>query len=250
MLDDPWFIAAALIAVILVGLAKGGFAGVGTLATPILALVISPVAAAAILLPILIVQDIVSVWMFRHTWDRWIVAWMLPGALLGVVLGWAYTAVVPISAMLVALGLITLAFGLWRLWIERGGRVVAASNSPGWVGALFGIMTGVTSQIAHVGAPPFQMWVMPRRLPHLHYVGTGSVLFAIINWAKLPAYVALGAFTHENLKIAALLTPLAIVATLAGVWMVRRMDATRFNMLIYLLMVLLGCQLMWEGVTA
>lgn len=250
MLHDPAFLAAAIASVILIGLAKGGFSGLGAFGTPVLALAISPIAAAAILLPILIVQDAVSVWAFRRTWDKWIVGWMFPGALLGIVLGWAFASVVAVNVMLAALGLITLAFGLWRMWIERGGRIVAASNSPGWVGSLFGVVTGFTSQVAHAGAPPFQMWVTPRRLPHLDYVGTGAVLFAMINWAKLPAYAALGAFTNEHLTISALLVPLAIGSTLAGVWLVRRIDPSRFYGLIYLLMVLLGAKLLWEGVTA
>ncbi|WP_324742226.1 sulfite exporter TauE/SafE family protein [Tsuneonella sp. CC-YZS046] len=250
MLNDPWFILAAVIAVSLIGLAKGGFAGLGTLGTPILALVISPVAAAGILLPILIVQDVVSVWSFRHAWDRWIVGWMMPGAVIGVVLGWAFAEVLPVSAVLTVLGGITLIFGLWRLWVERGGRIVAATNSPGWVGSLFGVAMGFTSQVAHAGAPPFQIWVGPRRLPHLFYVGTSSVTFAILNWVKVPAYIALGEFTRENLTISAMLIPVAIASTLAGVWLVRRIDAARFYGLMYLLMVLLGAKLLWDGMAA
>jgi uncharacterized membrane protein YfcA len=250
MIGDPAFIAAAVVSVTLVGLAKGGFSGLGSLGTPVMALAISPVAAAGILLPILIVQDVVSVWSFRHTWDRWIVAWMLPGGLVGVALGWGFAEILPVEAVLTALGAITLAFGLWRLWAERGGRVIAASNSPGWVGSLFGIAMGFTSQVAHAGAPPFQIWVTPRRLDHLSFVGTSSVTFAILNWVKVPAYIALGEFTPENLTASAMLVPVAILSTLAGVWIVRRIEIARFYGLIYLMMVLLGTKLLWDGVSA
>jgi uncharacterized membrane protein YfcA len=250
MLDDPVFIVAAIISVTLLGLAKGGFSGIGALGTPIMALAISPVAAAGILLPILIVQDVVSVWSFRHSWDRWIVAWMLPGGLLGVALGWAFAEVLPVDAVLTALGAITLVFGLWRLWVERGGRVVAASNSPGWVGSLFGVAMGFTSQVAHAGGPPFQIWVTPRRLEHLTYVGTSSIAFAILNWVKVPAYIALGEFTRENLIVSAVMMPVAILSTLLGVWLIRKIDPARFYGLIYLLMVLLGAKLLWDGATA
>jgi uncharacterized protein len=250
MINDPFFWMAAFVSVTLVGLSKGGFSGLGALATPTMALAISPVAAAAILLPILIVQDIVSVWNFRHSWDKWIVAWMLPGALGGVGLGWVFAEILPASAVMAALGLITLGFGLWRLWIERRGRIVTASNSPGWVGMLFGAVTGFTSQVAHAGGPPFQMWVTPRRLPHLRYVGTSAVLFAFINWAKIPAYAALGEFTVENMTASALLVPLAIASTFAGVWVIRRIDPARFYTVIYVLMVLLGARLLWQGIAA
>lgn len=247
LLADPVTLAVLVIAVILLGMAKGGLSGIGALATPLVALVLAPTIAAALLLPILIVQDIVSVWAFRRTWDGWIVAWMLPGAASGIAAAWYFADQVNEARLMAALGAITLAFGVYRLWVERGGRIVAASRSRGWVGSLFGVATGFTSQIAHAGGPPFQMWVTPRQLPHLMFVGTSSVLFAIINWMKVPAYLALGAFRRDVVVAALLLMPLAIVSTLLTVRWLKRIDGARFYTLIYLLMVLLGAKLFWEG---
>lgn len=247
LLADPVTLIVVALAVVLLGLAKGGLSGVGALATPLVALVLPPTTAAALLLPILIVQDVVSVWSFRKTWDGWVVAWMLPGAAIGIAAGYFYAEQVDEAKLMAALGAITLAFGLYRLWVERGGRIVAASTSPGWVGTLFGALTGFTSQIAHAGGPPFQMWVTPRRLPHLVFVGTSSILFAMINWMKVPAYLALGAFPHEVIVAALLLMPLAIISTLLTVRLLKRMDGARFYALIYILMVLLGAKLLWDG---
>ena len=249
LLADPATLAVLIVAVILLGMAKGGLAGVGALATPLVALVLPPATAAALLLPILIVQDVISVWSFRQTWDGWIIAWMLPGAAIGVAAGWYYAERVNEAQLMAALGAITLAFGLYRLWIERGQRVPAASQSPGWVGTIFGAVTGLTSQIAHAGGPPFQMWVTPRKLPHLVFIGTSSILFAIINWMKVPAYLALGAFPHEVVVAALLLMPRAIVSTLLTVRWLKRMDPARFYGIIYGLMVLLGAKLFWDGVS-
>lgn len=247
MLTDPQFLVAAAVAVILIGLAKGGFAGLGTLATPIFALATNPIQAAAILLPILVATDAVSVWSFRHDWNRRIVAIMLPGALIGVAIGWLMAAALPVAAIMAALGLISVAFGLWRLWVERGGNVPAPRPSSPVIGALFGMATGFTSQIAHAGAPPFQIWVAPQRLPHTEYVGTTAILFAIINWAKVPAYMALGEFTPANLTISAALIPLALLSTLAGVWLVRRVQSAKFYTLAYILMVGLGLKLIADS---
>lgn len=247
LLADPATLALACLAVAILGLAKGGFSGLGVLATPLLALKLPPVTAAALLLPVLMVQDVVSVWSYRKTWDGWIIGWMLPGAAVGIASAAVLAAAIPEERLLVVLGAITLAFGLYRLWIERGGRIVAASNSPGWVGTLFGVATGFTSQIAHAGGPPFQMWVTPRRLPHEVFVGTSSLTFAAVNWMKVPSYLALGSFDRQVLEAASLLLPLAIVTTLAGVWLVRRLDAVRFYTLIYLLMVALGLRLIVQG---
>jgi uncharacterized membrane protein YfcA len=244
---DLAFYLAAIPAVILIGLAKGGFSGLGALGMPIMALGVAPVRGAAILLPILIVQDVVGVVAFRKTVDRRILAIMLPGAILGVGLGWLFAASVSADAVLVAVGVIAMLFGLYRLWIERGGRIQAARNSPAWVGSLFGIATGFTSQIAHAGGPPYQMWVMPRRLDRDVFIGTAAIFFAVLNWIKVPAYVALGQFTRDNALAALVLLPLAILSSLAGVWLVRKVPVERFYTIVYVLMVVTGGKLLWDG---
>ncbi len=249
LLADPYALALACLAVIIIGAAKGGLSGIGALGTPILALVLPPAIAAAVLLPVIIVQDAVSVWAFRHDWSRWIVGWMLPGTIVGIALATGFSASVDERWLLFLLGVITLAFGLLRLWVERGGRIVAASNSPGWVGTLFGVAAGATSQIAHAGGPPFQMWVTPRRLPHITYMGTNSVLFALMNLMKVPSYVMLGTLNRHTLMAAVLLMPLAVVSTLVTLRVLRRLKSQRFYTIVYWLMVFLGAKLVWDGIT-
>lgn len=249
MLTDPIFYLLAIPAVILLGLGKGGFAGMGALSLPMLLFAVNPVQAAAILLPILIVQDVVSVWAFRRTIDRHIILWTLPGATLGIALGYFYAASVSPEAVMAAVGLISCVFGAYRLWTERGGPS-PARLLPGWSGQLFGIASGFTSQIAHAGAPPFQLWVLPRRLARDVLVGTSAFFFFAVNWIKVPAYWALGQFTAENLATAAALVPLAIASTFAGVWLVRRVSPARFYTAIYVLMIVVGVKLMWDGFAA
>jgi uncharacterized membrane protein YfcA len=246
--ESALFYALAIPAVILLGLSKGGFAGLGALSLPIMALAISPVRAAAILLPILIVQDVVGVWAFRKSWDGHVLAWMLPGAALGIGLGWFFASRVSTDAVLGLVGAISILFGSYRLWADRGGALAAPARSPGWVGTLFAIASGFTSQIAHAGQPPFQVWVLPKRLPRDVLVGTTAIFFAATNWLKVPAYWALGQFDAANLCAAASLLPVAIASTFAGVGLVRRVSPARFYSAIYALMVLVGVKLVWDAV--
>ncbi|MEG3124974.1 sulfite exporter TauE/SafE family protein [Sphingomonas sp. GB1N7] len=248
MNDTALLFALAVPAVMMTGLAKGGFAGVGGLALPMMALAISPVRAAAILLPILVVQDVVGVWAFRKDWDGYVLGWTLPGAAIGIALGYIFAARVSADAVLGLVGVISLAFGAYRLWRERGHVVATSANAPGWVGALCGMASGFTSQVAHAGQPPFQIWVLPRRPPRDVLVGTTAIFFAIVNWAKVPAYWALGQFSRDNLIIAGLLLPVAILSTFGGVWMVRRIAPERFYTAIYVLMMLVGVKLIWDAV--
>lgn len=247
MIVDPVFYAVAIPAVALTGLAKGGFSGMGSLSLPALAFVINPVQAAAIMLPILIVQDVVGVWAFRRTVDWAVLAWMLPGAVIGVALGYGFAASVTPAAVMAAVGVISALFGAYRLWLARHPMPRETARMPEWVGAVFGIGSGFTSQIAHAGQPPFQLWVLPRNLSPQVLVGTTAVFFAATNWIKVPAYFALGQFTHENLTTAAVLLPVAVVSTMGGVWLVRRLSPDRFYTAIYWLMIGVGAALVWEA---
>jgi uncharacterized membrane protein YfcA len=247
MISDPIFYLAAIPAIVLLGLAKGGFAGIGVMAVPLMTLTVSPVLAASITLPILIVQDVVSVWAFRRAWDRGILVIMLPAAAIGIVLGWALAALVKPAAVELAVGLISVVFAAQRLLQARHEFAPTPAETAPWRGVLAGIAAGFTSQVAHAGGPPFQLYVLPRQLPRDTFIGTSALFFAAVNWMKVPAYWALGQFTVQALTTAAVLLPLAVASTYAGVWLVRRIPAERFYRLIYGLLVLVGSKLVWDG---
>jgi len=124
LIHDPLFLAVGAIAVILLGLSKGGLAGIGALGTPLLALVVGPVEAAAIILPILIVQDAVGVWAFRKSWDGHVLALMLPGAVIGIFVAYWFAARLPEAGMQMLLGLISILLGSARLSISSRSMTV------------------------------------------------------------------------------------------------------------------------------
>lgn len=248
MVTEPAFYMAAVPAVILLGLSKGGFAGLGVLGMPLMALTIPPVQAAAITLPILIVQDAFSVWAWRRTWDRRNLAILLPGAVVGIGLAWALAARVPDRAVALVLGLISVAFALRRFIGRMRGAQPGEARLPGRaLGWFWGAVAGFTSMIAHAGGPPFQIYVLPQRLPRDIFVGTSVVFFTSINLIKLPPYVALGQMSRENLLTSAALFPLAIASTFAGIWLVRQVSGERFYDVIYGLLLLLGLKLVGDG---
>ncbi len=246
MIFDPAYLAAMVPAVVLVGLGKGGFSGLGVLSLPLMALVLPPVQAAAIMLPILIVQDVVSVWAYRREFDRRNLATLLPGALAGVVAGYLLASQVSDRAVGLAVGLISVAFAARQLLTRRrtGLRVSRAGFLPG---TFWGAVCGFTSMIAHAGGPPFQIYVMPQRLAPPIFVGTGALFFGILNLMKVAPYLALGQFTRENLAASAALFPIAILSTLAGVWLVRRVPAERFYLIVYALLFAVGLKLVFDG---
>ncbi|MEI6417919.1 MAG: sulfite exporter TauE/SafE family protein [Sphingomonadales bacterium] len=235
-----------MVAVTLMGLAKGGFAGLGVLGVPIMTLGMNPVMAAGILLPILLVQDVFSVKAFGAQRDNRLLLRMLPGAVAGIAAGWALAAFVPVAAVEATVGLVACGFGVQRMVAERRG--VAAKVGTPLAGVAMGAVAGFTSQIAHAGGPPFQLHVLPQKLPRDVFLGTSSVFFAAINWLKVPAYWLLGQFSAANLQAAAVLLPLAVLSTWAGTALVRRVDGPRFYAIMHWLMVLVGAKLAWDGI--
>ncbi|RMD92624.1 MAG: sulfite exporter TauE/SafE family protein [Alphaproteobacteria bacterium] len=204
---------------LVVGMAKGGLPAVGMLAVPILSFRIDPLTAAALLLPIYLVSDAVGVWLYRRHFDRRNVAILIPAGILGVFIGYLIAPYVSSEEMSVAVGLIGV-FHVLRHWffVPKNAEPKPARLLPGIV---LGAMSGLTSFISHAGAPPYQLYVLPQKLPKLVFAGTTQLVFTAVNIAKLPPYLALGRFPEMELRTMAVLSATAILGALVGARLTR-----------------------------
>jgi uncharacterized membrane protein YfcA len=246
MLSDPLFWLVAVLAVTVVGVSKGGFAGLGVLGTPLLALVMPPVKAAAILLPILILQDWVSLVSYRRSIDRRVLLVPLAGAVAGIAIGYFTASVVNEALVRLIVGLIALAFAA-NWWIGVVQKRAAGAKPGDAAGLFWGTVAGFTSFISHAGGPPYQIYSLPQRLDRELLAGTTAWFFAIVNLMKVAPYLMLGQFSRENLTLSMALAPVAVASTILGVWLVRRVDSERFYRIVYALLVVVGANLIWEG---
>jgi uncharacterized membrane protein YfcA len=245
MITDPWFYALAIPAICLTGLAKGGFlAGIGGLSVPLMSLAISPVQAAAIMLPILIAMDWLGVWAYWREWSAANLRIMLPAAFLGVGIGWATAAFVSESHVRLLVGLIGLLFTLDH-WLPLRPKAAAG---PSWVkGSFWAVLVGFTSFVSHSGGPPFAVYMLPQRLRNAVYAGTSIMLFTAINLLKVPTYLMLGQFTLETLKTTGVLLPLAPLAMVTGIWLTRRVRQEPFYRIAYTCLFLVSLKLIADG---
>ena len=164
IITDPLFYVLAVPAITALGLGKGGFAGVGMISTPLLALTVPPLQAAAILLPILLCQDAISVWAYRRQWSAWNLKVLLPGAVVGVGAAWLFAAYVPNAYVEIVVGVTGVCFALYN-WF---GKLPAQPRRPSVAAGMFwGSLAGFTSTIIQVGAPPYQVHILPQRLDKL-----------------------------------------------------------------------------------
>jgi uncharacterized membrane protein YfcA len=242
----PEFWITAVIAVIMLGIAKAGFGGgVAVIATPLMALTISVTDAAALLLPLLMVADAFSVNHYRTRFDWPNIRVMVPGAVVGIALGGLFFGHFSDNDRILRLGLGILALAFVLFQFTRATLLgLLEKRTPHPVeGVIMGAVAGFTSTLAHAGGPPATIYLLPQKLPRDIFVGTSVVFFATINAIKLIPYASLGLLRVGNLTTILVLSPLAYVGVRIGIYLNRHFTDRWFNRLIYVVLLLTGIQL-------
>jgi uncharacterized membrane protein YfcA len=192
------------------------------------------------------VQDVISAWVYRRDYDAWNLKVLLIGGTIGVSAAWFLARYLTDAHVRVMVGVIGVVFVLYS-WLAR---MPAEPRKPrASAGVFWGAMTGITSTLAQAGAPPFQVFMLPQRLPKMTLVGTTIIFYAVLNWLKAAAYLSLGQFTLETVLTSLLLMPLAIATNFFGFWLVRRVPHETFYKIAYALMFLISAELIRSGVT-
>jgi uncharacterized protein len=114
-------------------------------------------------------------------------------------------------------------------------------------GIFWGTVAGFTSTLSQAGGPPFQVYVLPQRMPKLTLVGTYTIYFAVLNVLKIVPYFALGQFSTANLASSIVLLPVAVAANFLGIWLVRRTPTGLFYQIAYVLIFLISLELIRSG---
>jgi uncharacterized protein len=245
---DLWFWTFAIIATLLVGASKGGLPGVGVLGVPVLAQVTSPVVAAGLLLPLLIVSDWYGIWMYRKNFNLRLIKLMVATGCIGLLVGWAMAHVTNDAVVKLIVGIIGLFYFVDAI-LKRNREVVPASESIPRA-TFWGSIAGFTSFVAHAGGPPYQMYVLPLKLDKMTYAGTTTIVFAIINFLKLPPYFILGQINLVSLEICAWLAPVSLLGAFVGYRLTTTLSEKLFFRLVEAALVLLSVKLLYDGISA
>jgi uncharacterized membrane protein YfcA len=247
VIADPWFYAAAVPAVVLAGIAKGGFGAGVAMAVPLMSLTVAPPQAAAIMLPILVAMDVMGVGIYRRTWHKANMRIVLPAALVGIAVGTATFRYTDATFTRLLIGAIALVFTL-NWWLKRRAAPAPAAPLSALKGGFWGTLSGFTSFVAHAGGPPLNVYLLPQNLEKRLYVGTTVVFFFVVNIVKLFPYAWLGQFDSTNLTTSAVLLPLVPLGIGLGLWLQKRVSDKLFYALCYGLLALTGAKLIWDGV--
>jgi uncharacterized membrane protein YfcA len=245
IITDPYFYCLAIPAVLLYGMAKGGLGpSVGAIVVPAMSIVIDPVQAAAILLPILCVMDIFAIWNFRKTFDPYHLKILIPAGAAGIIIAALLMGHLSPDAIRLIIGLIAVAFCL-NYWFGRntqkkkkGGRL------SGW---LWGTMAGFTSTQIHAGGPPVSVYLLPQNLDRVVLLGTLAIFFAVMNYLKLIPYTLMGAIDKSNILTSIILMPLAPVGVKLGYMILNRVSQKTIYRFLYIALFLSGLKLLYDG---
>ncbi|MFZ3220010.1 MAG: sulfite exporter TauE/SafE family protein [Rhodoferax sp.] len=245
LITDPYFYAVSIPAVLLLGVSKSGFgAGFGSLAVPLMALAVSVPEAAAILMPLLFLMDVLGMAAFRKDFDRALLKFLIPFGVLGIVIGAVLFKVLNAHTVAAMVGAFTLLFLAQRLLFPPHAD---SPPPPRWLGALLTTTSGFTSFIAHAGGPPISAYVIPLRLSPVQYTATMAFFFFVVNLSKWVPYAWLGLLDWRNMATSLVLLPLAPIGVWTGVWLARRIHPVWFYRFLYAGMALTGIKLLWDG---
>ncbi|MFT3735978.1 MAG: sulfite exporter TauE/SafE family protein [Rhodocyclaceae bacterium] len=246
LITDPFFYLAAIPAVLLTGISKGGFAGgLGVLAVPLMALAIPAPQAASIMLPILCLMDLVGSWSYHKHWDYGLLRRLMPGAVLGIATGWLLFRRMDGALLALMIGVLAILFAVQRLagYQPKGSKWLP----DGLSGTLWSALSGFTSCLAHAGGPPIMVYLLPKQLDKTTLVANLTLFFALVNYMKLVPYAELGLLDARNLGTSLVLAPLAPIGVYLGIWLHKRIDEKLFYTLSYLFLLVTGARLIWQA---
>lgn len=233
------FVVVGTLAAVLLGMSKTGMPSIGALGVAVLAVVMPPVESSGVVLPTLLVGDVVALWLYGRSADRSVLRRLVPGVVVGVLLGYLTLRIVDESTGGRLIGVLLVAAGLGelvrRLLASRAAVPAVALVGPGDVGQgsaappaprggaghravqhLLGAGAGLSTMVANAGGPMMTVYLLRAELATVALMGTSTWFFFAINVVKVPFSVGLGLISADSLPVSLALVPGLLVGALLG----------------------------------
>lgn len=249
----------AVVAVLFIGISKAGFGGgLGLLTTPLAVLAFGPKHAIGIILPLLCAGDAFSLWNYWRKWDARNLKFLLPGVIIGIVVGVQLIGNFSARQLNIAIGCIAVGFVVFQLTKEKIFAAEGAFEPNHAVGVPLGLATGITSTFAHGAGPIVSMFLIPQRLPKEIFVATNVLIFTFVNWLKmpffcidrgqinLPFFAKESLITRETMLTSLCFLPLIPVGVWFGIWLNKRFSEKGFFKFVYAALFVTGLELIFR----
>src|ERR1700752_2305171 len=245
--DQNAVYVAVIIAILgfMIGLAKGGFGGLGALLTPILSLVLPVATAVGVLLPMLMVGDAFAVYMYWKEWDFDLVKRMLPAGIIGALAGTALLSWLSPDGLRIILGIFVLVLVAYKFVSDQ---IQALRYEPKpWHAPAAGLLAGVASGMFNNGGPAFSSYLLLQKLKARPFIATSAIYFALLNLIKVPGFLYTGVL---DLPLLFSLWWLFLFIPV-GIWVARvtltRLSPSAFEWIIIVLLIFSSLWLFWQS---
>lgn len=249
MPTDPLFYLVGLPAVFVIGFGKGAFGGgLAIIGIPFLALVTTPVDAAIIVAIVASSTDIFAVQAFpMRTWSWPDLRWLGPAMVVGIGLGTLFFVLVDPRILVLGIAVVTLIFTARYFLRDRLRSNTAGAPVQPVKALVCGTLAGFTTFVAHSGAPPLAIYLLPRGLNKTMFAGTVVALLTFSNMFKIVPYIWFGIERPQAFWQALPLLP----AIPLGVWLGKklhdRLDEQRLYFWCYVLVGAAGLKLLFDS---
>jgi uncharacterized protein len=223
----PWQWLLGIFSAFMIGVAKTGAPGVGTMIAPLMVLTVGDARfAAAWTLPVLSTADVFAVAYWRRQAEARQLFSLIPWVLVGIAGAAAALSLDEAVIRKIIGGIIVamLAIYLWR----RFSPTPQVAGNP----AFYGICTGFASTLANAAGPAMNIYLLSRKLPKEKFVATGAWFFFVVNLLKVPVYAWHGLYSRESLTFDVLMVPAVLAGALAGRWLIRNINQSMFEVLV------------------
>ena len=217
---------------------------IAMLAVPVMSFAMSPLQAAGILLPLLIIMDFSAIYLYWKKWINSILKIVIPASIIGILFGTLTFEFTNEDQIRIMVGVISIIFVLVS-FIQKNNYLLKPTKLKGY---FWSSVAGYTSFLIHAGNPPINFYMLPLKLDKISFIGTMTLAFMVINLVKLVPYYFVGLLAPSNLMISLYLLPLAFISVLLGYFLQKRIPEKLFFNIVYVLLFLSGCKLIYDGI--
>ena len=243
-----WFLIT--LAAIFVGMGKGGLPVIATLGVPSLSLIMSPITAAGLLLPVYIVSDIFALSAYRRDFNWPVLRIGMGGMTLGVIIGGLTASIVIEWVVTLLIGMMGFLFALDQLIRKKLSQAKKEAKINQSKGYFWCTIAGFTSFISHTGGPPWQIFTLPLGLAKSVFVGTSVIVFSYCNVIKLIPYIWLGQIDGLSIQVSIIMIIPATIAVYMGVKLVKLIPEDTFFKIVTWALFCISIKLIWDGIRA